>query len=255
MDGLRTDVSGQQKQSNDSGNNQHNPQYANCWALLTRKRHIPPHSAQPQHTNYWAPRTRKRHRQQHRPPRPSESSDPTQHAKGRTGDCPGPRKGATTRRNVTQGGGGDAPPIWCGGFRYDVVFLRRTALRDRPSVPVPGVRGGVTDRRWEDGGGRGMAHPLAPYGPRPERIAGAQSRGTAPPLHTKNHGPGGGGGDVPPPPLRQGLGRRWTAATTAVGSTANVEMSAECVHHHRTPTAPPTPRAPRVAVRHCCTDG
>ena len=26
-------------------------------------------------------------------------------AKGRTGDCPGPRKGATTRRNVTQGGG------------------------------------------------------------------------------------------------------------------------------------------------------
>ena len=34
--------------------------------------------------------------------RPRESSDPTQHAKGRTGDCPGPRKGATTRRNVTQ---------------------------------------------------------------------------------------------------------------------------------------------------------
>ena len=27
---------------------------------------------------------------------------------GRTGDCPGPRKGATTRRNVTQGGGGGA---------------------------------------------------------------------------------------------------------------------------------------------------
>ena len=26
-------------------------------------------------------------------------------AKGRTGDCPGPRKGATTRRNVTQGAG------------------------------------------------------------------------------------------------------------------------------------------------------
>ena len=30
-------------------------------------------------------------------------SDPTQHAKGRTGDCPGPRKGTTTRRTVTQG--------------------------------------------------------------------------------------------------------------------------------------------------------
>ena len=27
-----------------------------------------------------------------------------QHANGRTGDCPGPRKGTTTRRNVTQGG-------------------------------------------------------------------------------------------------------------------------------------------------------
>ena len=78
-------------------------QYANDWAPLTRKRHIPPHPAQPRH--HWAPRTRKRHQQEHRPQRPSERSDPTQHAKGRTGDCPGPRKGATTRRNVTQGGG------------------------------------------------------------------------------------------------------------------------------------------------------
>ena len=81
------------------------PQYANYWAPLTRKRHTMPHSAQPQHANYWAPRTRKRHQQEHRPQRPTESSDPTQHAKGRTGDRPGPRKGATTRRNVTQGGG------------------------------------------------------------------------------------------------------------------------------------------------------
>ena len=79
------------------------PQYANYWAPLTRKRHTMPHSAQSQHTNYWAPRTRKRHQQEHRPQRPTESSDPTQHAKGRTGDRPGPRKGATTRRNVTQG--------------------------------------------------------------------------------------------------------------------------------------------------------
>ena len=80
------------------------PRYANYWAPLTRKRHILPHPAQPQHTNYWAPRTRKRHQQEHRPQRPTERSDPTQHAKGRTGDRPGPRKGATTRRNVTQGG-------------------------------------------------------------------------------------------------------------------------------------------------------
>ena len=63
----------------------------------------PPHPAQPQHTNHWPPRTRKRHQQEHRPQRPTESSAPTQHAKGRTGDCPGLRKETTTRRNVTQG--------------------------------------------------------------------------------------------------------------------------------------------------------
>ena len=74
------------------------PQYANSWAPLTCKRRILPHSAQPQHTNYWAPRTRKQHQQEHRPQRPTERSE------RRTGDCPGPRKGATTRRNVTQGG-------------------------------------------------------------------------------------------------------------------------------------------------------
>ena len=87
------------------------PQYANYWAPLTRKRHTMPHSVQPQHTNYWAPRTRKRHQQEHRPQRPTENSDPSQHAKGRTGDCPGPRKGATTRRNVTQGGALKTPAL------------------------------------------------------------------------------------------------------------------------------------------------
>ena len=89
------------------------PQYANYWAPLTRKRHTMPHSAQPQHTNYWAPRTRKQHQQEHRPQRPAESSNPTQHAKGRTGDCPGPHKGTTTRRNLTQGEGG----FWEGRWR------------------------------------------------------------------------------------------------------------------------------------------
>ena len=39
MDGLWTEMCGRQKQSNDPGNNQHNPQYANYWAPLTRKRH------------------------------------------------------------------------------------------------------------------------------------------------------------------------------------------------------------------------
>ena len=79
------------------------PQYANYWAPLTRKRHTMPHPEQPQHTNHWAPRTRKRHQQEHRPQRPTESSDPMQYAKGRRGNCPGPRKETTTRRNVTQG--------------------------------------------------------------------------------------------------------------------------------------------------------
>ena len=94
------------------------PQYANYWAPLTRKRHIPPHPAQPRHTNHWAPRTRKRHQQEHRPQRPTERSDPTHHAKGRTGDCPGPRKETTTRRNVTQGGAvevSNTPPSRRGG--------------------------------------------------------------------------------------------------------------------------------------------
>ena len=31
------------------------PQYANYWAPLRRKRHILPHPAQPRHTNHWAP--------------------------------------------------------------------------------------------------------------------------------------------------------------------------------------------------------
>ena len=65
-------------------NNQHNPQCVNHWAPLPRQRH---HKAHP-----WQ--------------RPSEHSDPTRHAKGRTGDCPGPRNETATRRNVPLGGGG-----------------------------------------------------------------------------------------------------------------------------------------------------
>ena len=78
------------------------PQYANYWTPLTHKRH-PPQPEQPRHTNHWAPRTRKRHQQEHRPHRPTKRSNPTQHAKGRTGDCPGPR-------NVTQGDEGGGVP-------------------------------------------------------------------------------------------------------------------------------------------------
>ena len=111
VDDRRAEVRGQQKPSNDPHNNQH--QYANYWAPRTHKRH-PPHPAQPRHTSDWAPRTRKRHQQEHRPQRPTERSDQTQHAKGRTGDCPGPRKETGTRRNVTQGGGGGGiRGTWC----------------------------------------------------------------------------------------------------------------------------------------------
>ena len=62
-------------------------------------------TAQPWHTNYWAPRTRKRHQQEHRPQRPTESSNPTQHAKGRTGDCPGPVKEQQPDGMLHRGGG------------------------------------------------------------------------------------------------------------------------------------------------------
>ena len=103
------------------------PQYANYWAPLTRTWHIPPHSAQPRHTNDWAPRTRKRHQREHQPQRPTERSDPTQHVKGRTGDRPGPHKGATTRRNVTQGEGGGVLVVSEGGGGYcaEAVPVRR----------------------------------------------------------------------------------------------------------------------------------
>ena len=113
MDGLWTEVCGQQKQSNDP-RNQHNPQHANYWAPLTRKRHIPPHPAQPRHTNDGAPRTQKRHQQEHRPQRPTARSDSTQHAKGRAGDCPGPRKETMTQRNVTRGGSSRTPVLGLG---------------------------------------------------------------------------------------------------------------------------------------------
>ena len=65
--------------------------------------------------------------EEHRPQRPSERSDPTQPAKGRAGDGPGPRKETATRRNATPptaplkgppgggGGGGGAKRHFGGG--------------------------------------------------------------------------------------------------------------------------------------------
>ena len=150
------------------------PQYANYWALLTRKRHTMPHSAQPQHTYYRAPRMRKRHQREHwpqrptessDPTRPTESSDPTQHAEGRTGECPGPRKGATTRWNVTHGGVDSSPtPASSLVDVFHRISVDMTSVRlparppgqplDGSSLPPPpppqpqataGIREGATD--------------------------------------------------------------------------------------------------------------
>ena len=143
--GLRTEVCGQQKQSNNPGNNQHDPQYANYWALLTRKRHIPPHPAQPRHTNHWAPRTRKRHQQEHRPQRPTESSAPTQHAKGRTGDCPGPRK-ETTTDGMSHGGCEDLLRADC--HALGPHFIARGSRQSlRPCPFLPAARPSASPRR------------------------------------------------------------------------------------------------------------
>ena len=110
------------------------PQYADYWAPLTRKRHIPPHPAQPRHTNDGAPRTRKRHQQEHRPQRPTERSEPTPHAKGRTGDRPGPRKGATTRRNVTRGVWDQRPANGGGIAEHPPPTVRRPLASPRTSA-------------------------------------------------------------------------------------------------------------------------
>ena len=75
-DDLNAKGSGQRRPANDPRNHQHDPQCA----------------------NYRAPLPRQQRHEEHRPQRPTERSDPTQHAEGRTGDCPGPRKETATRR-------------------------------------------------------------------------------------------------------------------------------------------------------------
>ena len=110
------------------------PRYANYWAPLPQKRH-PPQPAQPRHTSHWAPQMRKRHQQEHRPQRPTKCSDPTQHGKGITGDCPGPRKETATRQNVTQGGWDKAPQSCCspGSRRRPLTSCHSRRSRGLPS--------------------------------------------------------------------------------------------------------------------------
>ena len=194
------------------------PQYANYWAPLTRKRHTMPHSAQPQHTNYWAPRTRKRHQQEHRPQRPTESSNTAQHAKGRTCDCPGPRKGTPTRRNFTQGG--RAQQIGCPPGSRRRQSTSRHSRRSRPGLTSPRLtwvtkmppshQAAVLAHRFcfSIGGGSWHQHIKDPHGNNLQRCGqnsgavftspSSHRQGTAPcPASTclvahRRHPPGGG---------------------------------------------------------------
>ena len=52
---------------------------------------------------------RKRHHKEHWPQLPSERIDPMQHAKGRTGDCPGPHKETATDEMSHRGAAGPGP--------------------------------------------------------------------------------------------------------------------------------------------------
>ena len=103
-----------------------------------------------------------RHQQEHRPQRPTERSDPTQHAKGRTGDCPGPRNETTTRRNVTRGGGGEEAAR---GGHAPLLPEARVAGRQGTLNHADGLRhfgGGMVDWRQQHKQmmGRGVGHQL-----------------------------------------------------------------------------------------------
>ena len=174
------------------------PQYANYWAPLTRKRHIPPHPAQPRHTNYWAPRTRKRHQREHRPQRPTERSNPTQHAKGRTGDCPGPRKETTTRRNVTQGVGGVCAEGGCvrtSGGPDCAAKGRAQGLRARRSTGSRWWRRKAPSPRPRDLQNALRAAAVQPFDISPARCTAAAS------------GPSRGSVGWTPPPRQEWVGR------------------------------------------------
>ena len=195
------------------GGNQHNLQYANDWAPLTRKRHILPHPAQPRHTNHWAPRTRKRHRQEHRPQRPTERSDPTQHAKGRPGDCPGPRKETTTGRNVTHGTPVQSPAAiidFCPATApsYEGLLRRPTSVRLHcviASLPSSSRRRGATPHTIPV-----PASPSKIHGPPSHVQSGPRTRGlrvsvVAFPSKSQRC--------PPPPPPRNGTGNSPVSGT------------------------------------------
>ena len=173
MDSLWTEACGQQKQSNDPATTSIAPIRQLLGAADAQMAHHATFSTAPAHQLLGSA-----NQQEHWPQRPTESSNPTQHAKGRTGDCPGPRKGTTTQRNVTQGGGGGALMETAQGpsrGRSSSTGRRARGLRGRaveegvhtagdhvvrtppsprppsqrdPHPPTPVSRGGVKDRGW-----------------------------------------------------------------------------------------------------------
>ena len=153
-----------------------------------------PHPAQPQHTNHWAPLMRKRHQQEHWPQRPTERSEPTQHAKGRTGDCPGPGKETTTRRNVTRGGGGSVqfrtptPTAWARGSRGGgwQIFSGLRGIFDLSS-PFHSEHVEYTQVR--------RVHPPFYHSPQMGEIGGNRKM-CAPVLRGHKHGPSAAGAQV-----------------------------------------------------------
>ena len=92
--------------------------------------------------------------QEQRPQRPTENSNSTQHAKGRTGDCPGPCKGTPTRRTVIQGAGQDPPPtVRCFPMRVWPIFVHPPTQKKRNDCVlradrVPGPHQQCPGSRW-----------------------------------------------------------------------------------------------------------
>ena len=107
---------------------------------------------------------------EHRPQRPTERSAPTQHAEGRTGDCPGPRKETATGRTVTRGGGALASPVVCWGRLGgggQMGGLMQNCRRQGPSCRCGHRAGGCTAR----GPARHTPCPRRPVPPRPQAQA------------------------------------------------------------------------------------
>ena len=98
----------------------------------------PTHRLQPWQAQYWAPHTQKRS-DTHRPRGRPANDDPTHSAKGRTGDCPGPRRETNEGRNVTQGGGGQRPKIDFGCLKWASPFWTLIVILSFEFVPRVGL--------------------------------------------------------------------------------------------------------------------